>query len=67
MLTLKSNCLIKINGKPYIETDISKTDVHKHRIPIDDHLSEILEFLIMKCNVDTNMDNNPHRYLFVRL
>lgn len=67
VLTLTSNCLIRINGDPYIETTISKTKVQNHRIPIDEHLASILDFLIKKCELETNRDNNPYRYLFVRL
>lgn len=66
VLTLNDQCLIKINEEYYIQTDISKTKVHNHRQPIDNHLADILTFLIQKCAVETNLDNNPKRYLFVR-
>ncbi|OTN83812.1 hypothetical protein A5819_003631 [Enterococcus sp. 7E2_DIV0204] len=67
VLSLTKDCLVKINHISYLETDISKTKVHNHRLPIDDHLADILSFLIKKCEVETNLDNNPHRYLFPRL
>lgn len=66
ILTLTSNCLVRLNDAPYLETDVSKTKVKGHRIPIDDHLADILAFLIKKCECETNIDNNPKRYLFVR-
>lgn len=67
VLSLTKDCLVKINHVSYLETDISKTKVHNHRLPIDDHLADILSFLIKKCELETNLDNNPHRYLFPRL
>lgn len=66
-LSLKEDCLIYIQDKPYIQTSISKTKINNHKIPIDAHLEEIIEFLINKTKIETNEDNNPHRYLFVRL
>lgn len=67
VLTLTSKCLITINGNPYLQLDVSKTKVHNHRLPIDKHLSDIIAYLIEKCELETNLDNNPKRYLFVRL
>ncbi|MDT2643395.1 tyrosine-type recombinase/integrase [Enterococcus dongliensis] len=67
VLTLTDKCLITLNDSPYLQLDISKTKVHNHRIPIDTHLADIISFLIKKCELETNRDNNPKRYLFVRL
>lgn len=67
VLALTNKCLITVNDSPYLQLDISKTKVRNHRIPIDTHLAEIITFLIKKCELETNMDNNPKRYLFVRL
>lgn len=48
VLGLTQDCLVKLNGKYYIETDIEKTYVKGHRIPIDDELANILAVLIDK-------------------
>jgi integrase len=45
-LEFKQECLIKLDGKYWIETDISKTNVKNHRIPIDDETTEILGLMI---------------------
>ena len=43
---LKQDCLKKLNGKYWIETDIDKTNIKNHRIPIDDELAnQIIKFL----------------------
>lgn len=67
VLTLTNKCLIIVNESPYLQLDISKTKVHNHRIPIDTHLADIITFLAKRCELETNMDNNPKRYLFPRL
>lgn len=67
VLSLTNKCLITVNDSPYLQLNISKTKVHNHRIPIDTHLAEIITFLIKKCELETNLDNNPKQYLFVRL
>ncbi|MFC0477316.1 tyrosine-type recombinase/integrase [Robertmurraya beringensis] len=66
VLELTSGCLIKLNGKYSIETDIEKTYVKGHRIPIDDELAGILAVLIEKSKEQSNQDNNPEGYIFVR-
>ncbi|HBI5793594.1 TPA: tyrosine-type recombinase/integrase [Listeria monocytogenes] len=67
VLTLTNKCLITVNESPYLQLDISKTKVHNHRIPIDTHIADIITFLAKRCELETNMDNNPKRYLFPRL
>ncbi|MED3907533.1 tyrosine-type recombinase/integrase, partial [Geobacillus thermodenitrificans] len=66
VLGLTQDCLVKLNGKYYIETDIEKTYVKGHRIPIDDELANILAVLIDKSIKNSNDDNNPEKYIFVR-
>jgi integrase len=66
VLGLKQDCLVKLNGKYYIETDIQKTYVKGHRIPIDNELADILTVLIELSITNSNYDNNPERYIFVR-
>lgn len=66
VLGLKQDCLVKLNGKYYIETDIEKTYVIGHRIPIDDELAGILAVLINTSKKNSNTDNNPEKYIFVR-
>jgi Phage integrase family len=48
------------------EIDIEKTYVKGHRIPIDDELASILAVLIDKSIKNSNDDNNPEKYIFVR-
>lgn len=66
VLGLKQDCLIKLNNKFWIETDIEKTYVKGHRIPIDDELANMLAVLIDNANINSNEDNNPENYIFVR-
>ncbi|EIJ82095.1 integrase family protein [Bacillus methanolicus PB1] len=66
VLGLTQDCLFKLNEKYYIETDIEKTYVKEHRIPIDDELASILSVLINKSIQNSNNDNNPEKYIFVR-
>lgn len=65
VLTLKDNCLTKINGKYSIVTDIAKTFVKGHRIPIDEQLADILTVLIANSKRQSTKDNNPNDYIFV--
>ncbi|MFE4525172.1 tyrosine-type recombinase/integrase [Cytobacillus firmus] len=65
-LGLTQDCLGRINGKPNLTTDIEKTYVIGHKIPIDDHLADIIAVLIDRSKQYSNDDNNPERYLFVR-
>ncbi len=46
VLGLKQDCLVKLNNKFWVETDIEKTYVEGHRIPIDDELANMLAILI---------------------
>ena len=66
ILELKQDCLIRLNNKFWIETDIEKTYVKGHRIPIDDELANILGVLINTAKQKSNKDNNPENYIFVR-
>lgn len=65
-LELKQECLIKLNNKFYIKTDIEKTFVKNHRIPITDNLASIISSLIELSIKNSNENNNPKKYIFVR-
>lgn len=65
-LRLNFDCLVKLNGKYQIVTDISKTNVQDHSIPIDEDLANILAVLIDKSKKYSNEENNPNRFVFVR-
>ncbi|MBT2655373.1 tyrosine-type recombinase/integrase [Bacillus sp. ISL-18] len=66
VLGLTSDCLERLNGKYSIVTDIEKTYVLGHRIPIDDELANILAVLIQRSKENSNQDNNPEGFIFVR-
>ncbi|PRT15430.1 transposase [Bacillus toyonensis] len=66
VLGLTSDCLERLNGKYSIVTDIEKTYVKGHRIPIDDELANILAILIQQSKKNSNQDNNPEGFIFVR-
>lgn len=66
VLGLTINCLERLNGKYSIVTDIEKTYVKGHRIPIDDELASILGVLIQQSRSNSNQDNNPEGFIFVR-
>lgn len=66
VLSLTTNCLVQLNGQYSIETDIEKTYVKGHRIPIDEELAKIIAVLIAKSNENSNQDNNPEGYIFIR-
>lgn len=66
VLGLTSDCLVKLNGQYSIVTDIEKTYVKGHRIPVDEELAGILAVLIKNSKKHSNQDNNPDRYIFVR-
>jgi integrase len=66
VLGLTSDCLVKLNGKYSIITDIEKTYVKGHRIPIDEQLANILAVLIRQSKERSNQDNNPEGLIFVR-
>ncbi|AKR10514.1 transposase [Bacillus thuringiensis] len=65
VLGLTSNCLERLNGKYSIVTDIEKTYVQGHRIPIDEELAGILAVLIQRSKENSNQENNPEGYIFV--
>lgn len=54
-----------MNNKFWIQADIEKTYVKGHRIPIDNELANILAVLIDDAK-NSNGDNNPPNYIFVR-
>lgn len=66
VLGLKQDCLVKLNNKFWVETDIEKTYIEGHRIPIDDELANMLAVLIDNAKQNSNEDNNPENYIFVR-
>lgn len=66
VLGLTSDCLVRLNGKYSIETDIEKTYVKGHRMPIDDELVKILAVLIHQSKEQSNQNNNPEGFIFVR-
>lgn len=66
VLGLKQDCLVRLNEKYWIVTDIEKTYVEGHRIPIDDELANMLAVLIDKAKKNGNTDNNPNNLIFVR-
>ena len=66
VLGLTHDCLVKLNNKYWIETDIEKTYVEGHRVPIDDELANMLAVLIENSIQYSNEDNNPENYIFVR-
>lgn len=65
-LGLTQNCLIQLNGKYSIQTDIEKLYIKGHKIPIDDELSDLIAVLIHKSKERSNDDNNPEKFIFVR-
>ena len=65
-LQLKQNCLVTINGQFWIVADIEKTYVQNHKIPIDNQLANMLAVLINDAKNNSNKDNNPENYIFVR-
>ncbi len=66
VLELNQDCLVKLNNKFWIVTDIEKVSVEGHRIPIDDELANLLAVLIESSKKNSNEDNNPENYIFVR-
>ncbi|EJQ92780.1 hypothetical protein II3_05234 [Bacillus cereus MC67] len=66
VLGLTSDCLERLNDKYSIVTDIEKTYVKGHRIPIDDELANILAVLIQQSKENSNQHNNPDGFIFIR-
>jgi integrase len=65
-LGLTQDCLVRLNGKYSIQTDIEKTYVKGHKIPIDEQIAKIVAVLIHNSKELSNDDNNPKKYIFVR-
>lgn len=65
-LGLTQDSLIKLNGKYWIQTDVEKTYVKDHKVPIDEQLANIVAILIRNSKERSNDDNNPNKYIFVR-
>lgn len=66
VLGLTVDCLERFNGKYSIVTDIEKTYVVGHRIPIDEELANLLAVLIHNTKKNSNSDNNPDGFIFIR-
>jgi integrase len=66
VLGLNQNCLKRFNGKYWIIADIEKTYVEGHQIPIDNELADMLAVLIHSAEQNSNQDNSPENYIFVR-
>ncbi|MFR6471194.1 MAG: tyrosine-type recombinase/integrase [Turicibacter sanguinis] len=66
VLDLNSDCLVRLNGKYYIQTDIQKVSIEGHRIPIDEKLADLLAVEIKQSKELSNQDNNPKNLIFVR-
>jgi len=66
VLGLTIDCLVKLNGKYSIITDIEKTYVQGHRIPIDDQIADMLAVLIQRSKDLSNNENNPEELIFIR-
>lgn len=66
VLNLRQDCLLKLNNKYWITTDISKVYIKNHKIPIDDELANMLAVLIYNNSIYSNKHNNPENFIFVR-
>ena len=64
VLTLNYDSLIKLDNQFWLETDISKVYIEKHRVPIDDELARVIAVLIDKSKYFTNLQSNPNKYIF---
>ncbi|WP_050613319.1 tyrosine-type recombinase/integrase [Bacillus testis] len=65
-LGLTQDCLWRVNGKSSVKTDIEKTYVINHKIPIDEELANLLAVLIHNSKERSNDGNNPDKLIFVR-
>lgn len=61
------NCLITTINGYYLQGDIPKTEVKQHRVPIDREVAAIIQTVIGQTKEKSNQDNNPYKYLFVRM
>lgn len=66
ILTLRQDCLVKLKGKYQIVTDIKKTYVAGHSIPLDEEIASIIAALIDLSINNSNSDNNPDKFIFSR-
>ncbi len=66
VLGLTQDCLIRLNSNYSIRTDIEKTYVKGHKIPIDEQLADMIAILIHNSKELSNEDNNPDKLIFVR-
>ncbi|HDR6247077.1 TPA: tyrosine-type recombinase/integrase [Bacillus cereus] len=66
VLCLKDDCLRVLNGQYSIMTNIEKTNVKGHRIPIDHELADMIAVLTEKSLENSNQDNNPEGFIFIR-
>ncbi len=66
VLTLNTDCLVRLKEKYYIQTDIQKIKLEGHRIPIDDELANLLAVEIQQSKENSNQDNNPENFIFIR-
>lgn len=64
VLTLKTDCLLKLNDSFWLECNVKKTYVIDHRIPIDDELANLIAVLINE--VSLLEISNPEKFLFIR-
>lgn len=62
VLTLNYECLIQLNGQYWLETDLKKTHVKGHRIPIDDQLANLL----LELTERTKLNGDESGLLFIR-
>lgn len=66
VLTLNTDCLVRLKEKYYIHSDIQKVNLEGHRIPIDDELANLLAVEIQQSKENSNQDNNPENFIFIR-
>lgn len=67
VLELRTDCIITVNGKSMIETDIRKTKVEGHRIPIPEDFAKIMKNHIARVEEASNEYTNPNKFIFVHL
>lgn len=60
-------CLEQTTQGWYLCGDIMKTQVLNHRVPITDDVAAIVQTVVECIKKKSNMDNNPKKFLFVRL
>jgi integrase len=65
VLGLTQDCLVKLNGKYQLVTDIEKTYVVGHTIPIDEDLALIVSSFIEQSINNSNDQINPNKFIFI--